>query len=98
MHAKLWYSVLRRLEPLVYRIYQRRSAIVCPVIDFISDRTIEYRGAAEVKVGGFSWWLLFKWAEFHPDDRKFRKSELQPLMYLLIVLLAELATRCLTFV
>ena len=31
-----------RLEPLLYRIQQNRSAILCPSIDMISDQTMSY--------------------------------------------------------
>lgn len=31
-----------RLEPLVYRIQQKRSAILCPAIDMISEQNMGY--------------------------------------------------------
>ena len=52
------------LEPLLDRIARDPTAVVCPVIDVISDDTLEYhhRDASGVNVGGFDWnlqvWLL----------------------------------------
>lgn len=33
-----------RIQPLLQRIKEKRSAVVCPVIDLISDKTMEYMG------------------------------------------------------
>ena len=45
------------LEPLMDRIGRDATTVVCPVIDVISDDTMEYhhRDAAGVNVGGFDW-------------------------------------------
>jgi len=53
------------LEPILNRIAQKRTNVVCPVIDVISDQTLEYKWeqGAEVQVGGFDWGLQFTW---HP--------------------------------
>lgn len=39
------------------RIKHNSSTVVCPVIDSISDKTLEYQytGSTEVNLGGFDW-------------------------------------------
>uniref|UniRef100_A0A183DHN3 Glycosyl transferase n=1 Tax=Gongylonema pulchrum TaxID=637853 RepID=A0A183DHN3_9BILA len=50
------------LEPLLARIKQKRSAVLCPIIDHISAETLAYSGGDEVTaVGGFWWSLHFRW-------------------------------------
>eukprot|EP00040_Diaphanoeca_grandis_P031373 m.187604 g.187604 ORF g.187604 m.187604 type:complete len:633 (+) comp32310_c7_seq1:315-2213(+) len=48
-------------EPIAARIKESRTTIVCPVIDSISDRTLEYNGGGGTAVGGFHWTLDFTW-------------------------------------
>lgn len=45
------------LEPLLDRIAQNQTTVVCPVIDVIDDTTLEYhwRDSGGVNVGGFDW-------------------------------------------
>lgn len=45
------------LEPLLDRIGRDPTTVVCPVIDVISDDSLEYhhRDASGVNVGGFDW-------------------------------------------
>lgn len=45
------------LEPLLDRIAQNPTTVVCPVIDVIDDTTLEYhwRDSGGVNVGGFDW-------------------------------------------
>lgn len=49
------------LEPLLERIYQDRTTVVCPIIDVISDDTFEYLLGSEMTWGGFNWKLNFRW-------------------------------------
>ncbi|VDK86579.1 unnamed protein product, partial [Onchocerca ochengi] len=50
------------LEPLLARIKDNRSAVLCPVIDHISAETLAYSGNNRVTdVGGFWWSLHFRW-------------------------------------
>ncbi|XP_012878805.1 PREDICTED: polypeptide N-acetylgalactosaminyltransferase 12 [Dipodomys ordii] len=50
------------LEPLLQRIYEKESAVVCPVIDVIDWNTFEYLGnSGEPQIGGFDWRLVFTW-------------------------------------
>ncbi|KAI6220092.1 hypothetical protein M3Y99_01620800 [Aphelenchoides fujianensis] len=45
-----------RREPILQRIKDERTAVVCPIIDFISAETLAYSGDQSVgSVGGF-WW------------------------------------------
>ena len=65
------------LEPLVDRIARDPTAVVCPVIDVISDKTFEYhfRGdASAINVGGFDWNLQFNWHGV-PDREKKRRAD-----------------------
>ncbi|CAF3344107.1 unnamed protein product [Rotaria socialis] len=50
------------LEPLLYRIRQKRTAILCPSIDMISEQNMGYTGTGYGSVGGFWWSLHFNWA------------------------------------
>uniref|UniRef100_A0A452QT42 Polypeptide N-acetylgalactosaminyltransferase n=1 Tax=Ursus americanus TaxID=9643 RepID=A0A452QT42_URSAM len=50
------------LEPLLQRIHEEESAVVCPVIDVIDWNTFEYLGnPGEPQIGGFDWRLVFTW-------------------------------------
>uniref|UniRef100_A0A8I3WB38 Polypeptide N-acetylgalactosaminyltransferase n=1 Tax=Callithrix jacchus TaxID=9483 RepID=A0A8I3WB38_CALJA len=50
------------LEPLLQRIHEEESAVVCPVIDVIDWNTFEYLGnSGEPQIGGFNWRLVFTW-------------------------------------
>lgn len=54
------------------RIARNSTTVVCPVIDVISDETLEYhyRDSGGVNVGGFDWNLQFSW---HPVPERERK-------------------------
>jgi len=49
------------LEPLLAEIALNRKAVVCPVIDVISDESFEYITASDMTWGGFNWKLNFRW-------------------------------------
>jgi len=49
------------LEPLLGEIAKNRKAVVCPVIDVISDESFEYITASDMTWGGFNWKLNFRW-------------------------------------
>ncbi|XP_055884830.1 probable N-acetylgalactosaminyltransferase 9 isoform X2 [Biomphalaria glabrata] len=54
------------LEPIVSRIAEDRTAVLCPIIDAIDDRSLEYSGNGGYTTGGFSWSLHFTWADDSP--------------------------------
>lgn len=49
------------IEPLLSRIVEDRTRVVCPIIDVISDETFEYIPASDMTWGGFNWKLNFRW-------------------------------------
>nr|XP_006816999.1 PREDICTED: polypeptide N-acetylgalactosaminyltransferase 1-like [Saccoglossus kowalevskii] len=50
------------LEPLLARIAEDKTNVVCPVINIISDTTFEFiNGSDATQVGGFDWRLIFNW-------------------------------------
>ncbi|CAC5397411.1 GALNT [Mytilus coruscus] len=49
------------LEPLLAEIHKDRTAVVCPIIDVISDDTFEYIPGSDMTWGGFNWKLNFRW-------------------------------------
>ena len=48
------------LPPLLERIKDNPTTVVCPVIDIISSDTFEYQSSPLVR-GGFNWGLHFSW-------------------------------------
>ncbi|KMY94323.1 putative polypeptide N-acetylgalactosaminyltransferase 9 isoform X2 [Drosophila simulans] len=68
------------LEPLLDRIARNSTTVVCPVIDVISDETLEYhyRDSGGVNVGGFDWNLQFSWHPVPERERKRHNSTAEP--------------------
>lgn len=64
----------RWLEPLVQRIKENRRVFICPVIDIISDRTLEYNAVDPYffQLGGFDWAGQFTW--INRRDRNVKKE------------------------
>ncbi|TMS18496.1 Polypeptide N-acetylgalactosaminyltransferase 12 [Larimichthys crocea] len=58
------------LEPLLHRIKEEPTAVVCPVIDVIDWNTFQYLGnSGEPQIGGFDWRLIWQCGgslEIHP--------------------------------
>lgn len=70
-----------RLEPILQRIKDKRNAVVCPVIDMISDDSMAYLGGAAGGIGTFWWSLHFKMDPMPERERKRRKnSQTDPIM------------------
>lgn len=69
------------LEPLLDRIAQNSTTVVCPVIDVIDDTTLEYhwRDSGGVNVGGFDWSLQFNWHAVPERERKRHKVRTETL-------------------
>ncbi|CAF0774469.1 unnamed protein product [Adineta steineri] len=66
------------LEPLLARIKEKRSAVLCPSIDMISDHNLAYGGTGFGSVGGFWWSLHFNWAPIPKRIRDAQKSRIDP--------------------
>ncbi|XP_038822369.1 polypeptide N-acetylgalactosaminyltransferase 12-like [Salvelinus namaycush] len=63
------------LEPLLERIKEEPSAVVCPVIDVIDWNTFQYLGnPGEPQIGGFDWRLVFTWHSVPEYEQKRRRS------------------------
>ncbi|KAE8597443.1 hypothetical protein XENTR_v10016472 [Xenopus tropicalis] len=63
------------LEPLLERIREKESAVICPVIDVIDWNTFEYLGnAGEPQIGGFDWRMVFTWHTVPETEQKKRRS------------------------
>ncbi|KAK2836411.1 hypothetical protein Q7C36_014280 [Tachysurus vachellii] len=63
------------LEPLLHRIKEEPSAVVCPVIDVIDWNTFQYLGnSGEPQIGGFDWRLVFTWHSVPEYEQKRRRS------------------------
>ncbi|KAJ1203181.1 hypothetical protein NDU88_006974 [Pleurodeles waltl] len=68
------------LEPLLERIGENETAIVCPVIDTIDWNTFEfYMQTGEPMIGGFDWRLTFQWHAVPESERRRRKSRIEPI-------------------
>ena len=49
------------LEPLLARIKEKRTAVVCPVIDIINDDNFSYVKSFSLHWGAFNWELHFRY-------------------------------------
>lgn len=70
------------LEPLLARIAEDPTAVVCPVIDVIDDKTFEYHyrsDASSINVGGFDWNLQFNWHSIPEREKLRRKHSTDPI-------------------
>ncbi|XP_060101966.1 polypeptide N-acetylgalactosaminyltransferase 4 [Heteronotia binoei] len=68
------------LEPLLQRISENESVVICPVIDTIDWNTFEfYMQSAEPMIGGFDWRLTFQWHSVPEYERQRRKSRIDPI-------------------
>ncbi|KAI4811301.1 hypothetical protein KUCAC02_014213 [Chaenocephalus aceratus] len=63
------------LEPLLARIKQDKSTVVCPIIDVISDDTFEYMAGSDMTYGGFNWKLNFRWYPVPQREMDRRKGD-----------------------
>jgi hypothetical protein len=62
----------------VARIHEQPSTVVCPSIDSISDRTLDYGAGGGHAVGGFYWTLDFNWQASPPFSSNFLVLVLPP--------------------
>ncbi|WAQ93812.1 GALT9-like protein [Mya arenaria] len=66
------------IEPILARIKEDRRNVLCPIIDVISDQTLEYSGNGGYQPGGFSWSLHFTWEDI-PESSKTGRKYTDPL-------------------
>ncbi|XP_028398620.1 polypeptide N-acetylgalactosaminyltransferase 2-like isoform X2 [Dendronephthya gigantea] len=62
------------LEPLLMRVVEDPTRVVCPIIDVISMKNFKYIGASADIKGGFDWSLHFKWDELTPQQKIERRN------------------------
>ncbi|XP_072910340.1 polypeptide N-acetylgalactosaminyltransferase 4 [Hemitrygon akajei] len=68
------------LEPLLERIRENETAVVCPVIDTIDWNSFAfYMQTGEPMIGGFDWRLTFQWHAVPGRERNRRKSRIDPI-------------------
>ncbi|XP_072009010.1 polypeptide N-acetylgalactosaminyltransferase 4 isoform X2 [Engystomops pustulosus] len=68
------------LEPLLERIGENETAVLCPVIDTIDWNTFEfYMQTGEPMIGGFDWRLTFQWHAVPEKERQRRNSRIDPI-------------------
>ncbi|EDV26244.1 uncharacterized protein TRIADDRAFT_22839 [Trichoplax adhaerens] len=66
------------LEPLLARIHENRSNVVCPEIDVISFENFGYSYASGIR-GVFNWNLHFRWRTLPAVEQQRRKSVIDPI-------------------
>ncbi|KAI6234965.1 Polypeptide N-acetylgalactosaminyltransferase [Aphelenchoides besseyi] len=62
------------LEPLLQRIKDNRTAVVCPVIDFIDAENMSYQPGTAGGIGTFWWSLHYKMESIPERERKRRTN------------------------
>ncbi|XP_057684567.1 polypeptide N-acetylgalactosaminyltransferase 4 isoform X2 [Corythoichthys intestinalis] len=68
------------IEPLLERIRQNPSTIMCPVIDTIDWNTFEFYMETGLPMrGGFDWRLTFQWHAVPERERQRRTSRIDPI-------------------
>ncbi|KAI8478844.1 Polypeptide N-acetylgalactosaminyltransferase 2 [Branchiostoma belcheri] len=63
------------LEPMLERVMEDRTRVVCPIIDVINMDNFQYVGASADLRGGFDWNLVFKWDYMTANQRNARRSD-----------------------
>ena len=64
------------VEPLLARIAENRSNVVCPVIEVIDADTFEYQTSDVIfERGGFNWDLFFTWKAIPESEKSRRKDD-----------------------
>ncbi|XP_051168058.1 polypeptide N-acetylgalactosaminyltransferase 1-like [Leptopilina boulardi] len=74
-------ATVQWLEPLLQRIKEKKNAVLTPIIDNISEETLEYlhdNDPSFFQVGGFTWSGHFSWIDIQDKDFKSRSSSISP--------------------
>lgn len=68
------------LEALLQPIKENRRTVVCPIIDVVDDKTLQYMGTAAdfFQLGGFNWRGEFIWINIPEEWKRVRKSKADP--------------------
>ena len=61
------------IEPILARIKEDRSNVLCPIVDAIDDQTLTYSKNGGYQVGGFTWSMHFTWRDVPERDVASRK-------------------------
>lgn len=75
---KISWANCYRLEPLLARIKEKRTAVVCPMVDAIDAASLEYSNQGGVQVGGFTWSLHFTWENVPKHEQDRRETSFSP--------------------
>lgn len=70
-----WNYFVCRLEPLLARLKEKPNVVLCPVVDNIDDKTLEYSKNGGMSIGGFTWSLHFTWRTVPKKDRQRRGDD-----------------------
>lgn len=76
-----------RLEYISDYITRHRKSVICPMIDAINDKTLEYSNSGGIAVGGFTWNLHFNWRSVPPREKKRRSSEAEAVQFVFLLCL-----------
>ena len=69
------------LEPILQRIYDKRTAVVCPIIGGVSAKDFSVNaGGSGSGVGGFWWSLHFSWKSTPKREQRRRKGPTDTVM------------------
>ena len=74
--------IVEWLEPLLQRIKEKRDAVLMPIIDNISEETLEYyhdNDPGFFQVGGFTWSGHFTWINIQEKEVKSRETKISPI-------------------
>ncbi|XP_025210561.1 polypeptide N-acetylgalactosaminyltransferase 14 isoform X1 [Theropithecus gelada] len=67
------------LQPLLHRVKEDYTRVVCPVIDIINLDTFTYIESASELRGGFDWSLHFQWEQLSPEQKARRLDPTEPI-------------------
>ncbi|KAI8119011.1 Polypeptide N-acetylgalactosaminyltransferase 3 [Lucilia cuprina] len=68
------------MEPLLQRIKESRTSVICPVIDIISDDNFSYTKTFENHWGAFNWQLSFRWFSNERKGMSLKDNPTKPIM------------------